>query len=590
MKRTTLVAAVAITAGALAAVGLSSAGVAQASAPVITKPNAIIQLAAANPYVAGAQSFADSGFTFSYADTTRGILATATPKGSFLQFNVAPPVGKPLVAGTYLYPGGDDTTLVPLADAAPHAPGDIMDVLDVASSPTDGTITRFDAVIEGVGEFRFGENESASAVIVGSRHIVFPESFVGSPALTSVETLHNTGTSKVALGTPVTSGQSHAAYRVSQSTCGASLAAGATCSLLIGFSPTTGGPADAALTIPVGTTTETVSLSGTAYLGTSSITVGGSDPVDKGVTTSAVAGKAAMYEAHGGEYSFEADDPSTGDEIANVVLEAPNYGTLPLGSRKTGYILDLNGYGVRATVHSLGCDTTGSEDVKAFTTDATGFATMADVTFSQTCDSDPHVQTGSVLWQYRSDTTAPAATTALTVSSTKATWKASTSSDSSYVVARLVEGDGRGATVTSGTPLTVSGASAALPALQANEQYTVALFDVDTSGNVSAVTEKTFGTAPTVVTAPGAPTALHAVAGPNGTATVTFTPPTSTGGLPITSYRLSSPYGGTPVTGTSTTLTIGGLKKGAKYWFVVIASNAAGSGAQPLASNTITAT
>lgn len=96
--------------------------------------------------------------------------------------------------------------------------------------------------------------------------------------------------------------------------------------------------------------------------------------------------------------------------------------------------------------------------------------------------------------------------------------------------------------------------------------------------------------------APGAPTIGTATnvgtgrAFNNGRADVTFTAPTYTGGLPITSYTVTSSPGGFTGTGAASPISVTGLQSGVAYTFTVTATNAAGTSAASAASNSITAT
>ncbi|WP_216099633.1 hypothetical protein, partial [Curtobacterium sp. MMLR14_002] len=95
-------------------------------------------------------------------------------------------------------------------------------------------------------------------------------------------------------------------------------------------------------------------------------------------------------------------------------------------------------------------------NVKQFKLDpVSGLPDTVDMSFTQYC-VDKIAQHGTLQWQARSDVTAPAAPTGIRVGSatpTKVKWTSSTSKDATSVVARLVQGDGAGATVQSGVPL-----------------------------------------------------------------------------------------------------------------------------------------
>lgn len=74
----------------------------------------------------------------------------------------------------------------------------------------------------------------------------------------------------------------------------------------------------------------------------------------------------------------------------------------------------------------------------------------------------------------------------------------------------------------------------------------------------------------------------------NGSATVTFTAPTSK--LPITSYTVTSSPGGFTTSGASSPLTVTGLQSATAYTFTVTATSSAGTSPASSASNSITAT
>ncbi len=93
----------------------------------------------------------------------------------------------------------------------------------------------------------------------------------------------------------------------------------------------------------------------------------------------------------------------------------------------------------------------------------------------------------------------------------------------------------------------------------------------------------------TVPTAPSAPTSVSATAG-DASATVTFGPPASDGGAPITSYTVTSIPDNVVATGATSPIIVGGLANNTAYTFTVTATNSVGTGTASAMSNLVTPT
>ena len=128
-----------------------------------------------------------------------------------------------------------------------------------------------------------------------------------------------------------------------------------------------------------------------------------------------------------------------------------------------------------------------------------------------------------------------------------------------------------------------------MPGLTNGTPYTFTVIAMNADGSSPSSTASNSVTPSTV---PGAPRIGTASAG-NGTAVVSWTPPSNNGGYPITSYTVTSSPEGYSVTtadGAATSATVPGLTLGTTYTFTVVATSAAGDSRPSAVSNEITAT
>jgi Fibronectin type III domain len=531
------------------------------------------------------------------------VAGTSQVGGVGFNFTITPPAGGSLRPGFYPVRiqanGATDPTLPAMTldySNTGFNAGD-LDILDLAWDST-GHIQRFDITFRAAqgseaggfsGEMRWGEPE-ASAVHASAHQLGWNEPPIGYPAQVQTEWLHNSGTTGAPIGaTSVTGAASHD-YAVTANSCSVhTLAAGANCAISVGYTATAPGPRNATLSFSDGNATQKVELSGTGPLGVSSITTSGSDILDNGITHTVADGSTYDLTSYAQPIGFNwQSNAASGDNaVQSIVWMNTALGDTPLvvGTHQTVEWSTAKGsqYGESTSVNDYGCEfTTGTMDVKAFAEDQFGNPSLANIMYTEPCTGG--TLNGTLLWHWRTDTTAPNAPTSVAVTGTTtrtSSWLASTSTDVAHTITRLVEGDGSAATPTSGYAVADGSAtSAALPALQPNQQYTVLVYAVDASGNVSTPgsTSFTTGAVAQPITLAGAPTDVTVVAG-NGTAKLSFQAPANDGGTPITGYVVETLYNGPETPGATSPITVTGLTNGTPYRFVVWAVTAVGAGA-----------
>jgi hypothetical protein len=134
------------------------------------------------------------------------------------------------------------------------------------------------------------------------------------------------------------------------------------------------------------------------------------------------------------------------------------------------------------------------------------------------------------------------------------------------------------------TATTTGALAATITGLANGGTYT---FTVSATNGVGTGASAT-SSAVTLPNVPGAPTSVTATPG-DGAATVMWAAPSSNGGMPITSYTVTSTPGNiTTTTSGALTATLSGLTNGTAYSFAVFATNAVGNGSSSSSSPAVT--
>jgi hypothetical protein len=138
----------------------------------------------------------------------------------------------------------------------PTVAGTLAGLLVAHDNAAGGTQTE---TLSGIG----GSAAPALTVLPGT--LTFAATKVGTSATAQVVTLHNTGLVPVTMSAFPFSGTGLKSFSLTAKTCGASLAAGASCTLSVGFKPTAKGALSALLSIAdnVAGSPQKVTLSGT---------------------------------------------------------------------------------------------------------------------------------------------------------------------------------------------------------------------------------------------------------------------------------------------------------------------------------------
>ena len=131
---------------------------------------------------------------------------------------------------------------------------------------------------------------------------------------------------------------------------------------------------------------------------------------------------------------------------------------------------------------------------------------------------------------------------------------------------------------------TSASTSCTVNGLISGTSYTFTVTATNTSGTS---TSSSASNSITVTTLPGVPTNVTATAGDQA-ALVSWSAPSSSGGLAISSYTVTVEPGHNVYSANTTSITITGLTNGSMYSFVVVANNSSGIGPTSATSNSVT--
>ena len=210
----------------------------------------------------------------------------------------------------------------------------------------------------------------------------------------------------------------------------------------------------------------------------------------------------------------------------------------------------------------------------------TGLTAGTSYTFTVTATSVVGTSAASAVSTRVGPPAAPTVGTAAATSATTATVAFTAPADTGGGISSYTATSNTGISASGTTsPITVTGLAAG-----GTYTFTVTATNGMGTGPASAASNSITLSSPEL---PGKPE-IGTATGGNQKATIRFLPPSSTGGSPITGYRVTSSPEGKTATGTASPITVTGLTNGVIYTFTVQAANSTGYGAASNPSNPVT--
>jgi hypothetical protein len=176
-----------------------------------------------------------------------------------------------------------------------------------------------------------------STLVAGSASITFPATYVSYPATSQTVTLTSTGSASVTLSSIALTGTNAGSFSISANTCSTALAAGATCTITLGFLPIATGALSAAVTVVNSSSSGTLSVpvSGT----------GNADPVIVNFTTTTPLAVPSRSNFSGANMDPFATGTSYLDTTMQTLVQSMNMGWVrfPAGTADDPYQWNYGG-------------------------------------------------------------------------------------------------------------------------------------------------------------------------------------------------------------------------------------------------------